>query len=92
MRRSLHRRCVAGLRPGGRIVLEAYTPRQLELGTGGPPVAELMMDADSLLGEFTGLHIVLLQEAERSIREGEYHSGTGAVVQLVARKPQETDR
>lgn len=36
VRRVLHRQAVAGLRPGGLFVLEAYTPAQLELRTGGP--------------------------------------------------------
>jgi SAM-dependent methyltransferase len=87
LRADVHRRCVAGLRPGGVMLLEAYTPRQLGHGTGGPPVAELMMDEDTLRAELAGLEFLHLQECEREIHEGAFHNGLGAVVQIVGRKP-----
>lgn len=87
LRADLHRRCVAGLRPGGLMLLEAYTPRQVGRGTGGPPSAELMMDAQTLRAELAGLDLMELQECEREVHEGAFHNGLGAVVQLVARKP-----
>jgi SAM-dependent methyltransferase len=89
LRADVHRRAVAGLRPGGVLLLEAYTPRQLDLGTGGPPVAELMMDADTLRAELAGLDFLHLEELERDIREGAFHAGVGAVVQVLGRKPVE---
>jgi len=87
LRREVHGRCAAGLRPGGRMILEAYTPRQLRHGTGGPPTAELMMTAEALRGEFPGLEFHLLEERERPVHEGRGHDGTAAVVQLVAVRP-----
>ena len=87
LRADVHRRCVAGLRSGGVMLLEAYTPRQLGHGTGGPPVAELMMDEETLRAEFAGLEFLHLQECEREIHEGTFHNGLGAVVQMVGRKP-----
>jgi SAM-dependent methyltransferase len=87
LRADVHRRCVAGLRPGGVLLLEAYTPRQVGLGTGGPPTAELMMDAETLRAELAGLELLELRECEREVHEGEFHNGLGAVVQLVARRP-----
>ena len=87
VRAALHRRVVAGLRSGGRFVLEAYTPRQLQLGTGGPPVLELMMDLQTLRAELAGLDFAHAVETEREIQEGQFHHGVGAVVQILARKP-----
>jgi len=87
LRRRVHRAVVAGLRPGGVLILEAYTPRQLEFGTGGPPVVELMMDLHTLRDELAGLELLHAEETEREIHEGRLHTGRGAVVQIVARKP-----
>jgi SAM-dependent methyltransferase len=87
VRADVHNRCKQGLRPGGVMILEAYTPRQLEYGTGGPPTADLMMDGPLLRNELTGLEFLHLQESVREVREGVYHTGPGAVVQLVARRP-----
>ena len=86
LRAQVHRRCVAGLRPGGVLLLEAYTPDQVGRGTGGPPTAELMMDAETLRLELAGLDLLELSETEREIHEGVFHNGLGAVVQLVGRK------
>ncbi len=83
----MHRRCVKALRPGGVMLLEAYTPAQLEYKTGGPPTADMMMDAESLRTELTGLEFLHLLECVREVHEGEFHNGVGAVVQALARKP-----
>ena len=86
VRQTLHREVVAGLRPGGHFVLEAYTPAQLALGTGGPPHAALMMTLAALREELDGLHFELAREVERKVHEGRLHTGRGAVVQVVARR------
>lgn len=87
VRRDVHRRVVAGLRPGGVFVLEAYTPAQLERKTGGPPVAELMMEKQALESELTGLIFSVFREQTRPVHEGSYHQGLGEVVQVLACKP-----
>jgi hypothetical protein len=67
--------------------MEAYTPPQLELGTGGPPVAELLYDPAEVYGELQGLDMVIAREVTRDVHEGEYHNGPSAVVQIFAQKP-----
>ena len=87
VRRHVHREVVNGLRSDGMFLLEAYRPAQLQHGTGGPPVAEMMMDLDGLRNELAGLEFDYAAETEREIHEGNLHDGVGAVVQLLARKP-----
>jgi SAM-dependent methyltransferase len=87
IRARLYGEVVAGLAPGGVFVLEAYTPDQVGRGTGGPPVPELMMDLVSLEKELEGLTFEVGREILREIREGNRHTGEGAVVQVVAAKP-----
>lgn len=87
LRKRLHREVVSGLRVGGTFLLEAYTPHQLDFGTGGPRSAELMMDLDSLRRELDGLEFIHSKELVRDVREGVYHTGASAVVQVLARKP-----
>ncbi len=87
VRRDLHSRVVEALKPGGVFLLEAYTPDQIGRGTGGPPVAEMMMSLELLRDELAGLEFVHAVEVERDVVEGIGHTGVGAVVQVVARKP-----
>ncbi len=84
IRQALHRKIVSSLKEKGVLILEAYTPAQLALGTGGPPVAELTMNSAILKDELNGLHFKQLQELEREIIEGTHHTGSGAVVQAIA--------
>ena len=86
IRVPLHAAVVRGLRPGGVFVLEAYTPRQLGRGTGGPPDPEMMPTLDLLTDELAGLEFVYARELEREVCEGVRHTGLAAVVQLVARR------
>ena len=86
-RRALHRRVVAGLRPGGAFVLEAYTPAQLQFKTGGPPSEDMLMSLQVLKAELQGLVFEHGAELERPVVEGRYHTGRAAVVQILARKP-----
>jgi SAM-dependent methyltransferase len=93
LRRDVHRRVVAALRPGGIFLIEAYTPDQLEAsGTGGPSDAGMLLTCELLADEFEGMEILLSRELVREVNEGEYHKGEGAVVQFIARKPQGDSR
>jgi SAM-dependent methyltransferase len=87
LRAEIHRRVVVALKPGGFFILEAYTPRQLQFKTGGPPNATMLMTRDLLRTELAGLEIQIAQEVQREIHEGKGHNGKSAVVQFVARKP-----
>jgi len=84
-RRSLEVARVA-LRPGGYLILEGYTEDQIGRGTGGPGDPDMMFSKKELDEVFAGDDVLLSRELERNIVEGEFHSGTGAVVQFVARK------
>lgn len=87
VRRHIHREVVGGLKSGGLFVLEAYRPEQLQYNTGGPPVAEMMMDLSGLRAELVGLDFEYAEETVREVQEGPLHHGRGAVVQIRARKP-----
>lgn len=86
LRRKLHRQVVAGLKPGGVFILEAYTPAQIPNNTGGPKDASLMPTAELLRSELNGLVFDHIEEVERDVVEGSLHTGTAHVVQVVAHR------
>lgn len=93
IRRRIHRQVARGLRTGGVYVYEAYTPKQLEYGTGGPPDPELLVTLADAERELAGLDLVVAQEVEREIVEGRLHVGRGSVVQVLAtRRAPSSDR
>jgi 2-polyprenyl-3-methyl-5-hydroxy-6-metoxy-1,4-benzoquinol methylase len=87
LRQKVHRQVVRGLAPGGAFVLEAYTPAQLAYSTGGPKDRAMLYTLDDLRDDLAGLEIVHGVEIERDVREGTFHTGHAAVVQVLARRP-----
>jgi SAM-dependent methyltransferase len=87
LRAQVHRDLPLALRAGGVLVLEAYTPAQLELKTGGPQSLELLPTLAQLRVELAGLDFELAVEREREVREGTAHRGRSAVVQVLGRRP-----
>lgn len=86
LRERLFAHMVRALRPGGRLVLQGYTPRQLEYRTGGPPVASHLYTEILLRDAFGELDIEHLQEYEADLAEGSGHHGRSALIGLVARR------
>lgn len=85
LRKVLHRDIVKSLKPGGTFLIEAYTPEQIRFGTGGGNDPDTMMTPSQLAGELKGLTFDLLQQSEREVVEGKYHTGRASVVQGLAK-------
>ena len=74
------------LKPGGIILLEAYSESQLARNTGGPKDADMLMTVAKLEREFPNCEPILVRELEREVSEGEGHTGLASVVQFIACK------
>ena len=85
-RSKIFQRMKQALKPGGLLILQGYTPKQLEYKTGGPPVAENMYTPAMLRESFADMEILHLAEHEDFIAEGTKHYGMSALVDMVARK------
>ena len=86
LRAAVHARAAAALRPGGLVVLEAFTPRQLTHTSGGPRQLDLLYELAALRGDFPGTEWESLEEAEVDLDEGPLHQGRAAVVRGLARR------
>jgi SAM-dependent methyltransferase len=86
VRRKVFRASVEALKPGGVFLLEAYTPEQLGRNTGGPKELDRLVSLEDLHIDLEGCEFLLGRETEREVVEGCFHTGPGAVVQVIARK------
>ncbi len=86
LRSRVHADCVESLKMGGVLLLEAYTPEQLNFRTGGPTNVDWLMSPELLQNELQGLTFERLQKIEREIIEGIGHTGMGSVVQVIGRR------
>jgi 2-polyprenyl-3-methyl-5-hydroxy-6-metoxy-1,4-benzoquinol methylase len=74
------------LKPGGLLLLQGYTPRQLDYRTGGPPRVEHLYTAELLRQAFAGHELVELREHDDVLAEGTQHAGMSALIDCVLRK------
>ena len=75
------------LKPGGLLLVQGYTPKQLEYRTGGPGKLEHLYTADMLRALLPEADWLLLREHEADLAEGSAHHGRSALIDGVARKP-----
>jgi len=86
LRARLFARMAEALKPGGLLILQGYTPRQLEFNTGGPGVLENLYTEELLRTELSTFQILDLRVYEAELHEGLRHVGPSALIGMVARK------
>ncbi len=74
-----------GLKPGGLLIIQGYTPKQLQYGTGGPKQIENLYTRALLEESFGDFHDMKIVEEEREIYEGTSHGGMSAVINFIGR-------
>jgi hypothetical protein len=74
------------LKPGGLLIRQGYTPKQLEYRTGGPKHVENLYTRAMLQEAFSDYRDRSIVEEEREMHEGSSHRGMSAVINLTARK------
>lgn len=87
VRRAVHARVVAALRPGGTLILESFARGQLGRPSGGPRQAELLHDLRELQADFAGLAWTTAVECEVQLDEAPGHHGPALVNRLVGIRP-----
>jgi SAM-dependent methyltransferase len=75
------------LKPGGLLVIQGYTPKQLTYGTGGPKKLDQLYTRPMLEKAFAGFQNMVFTEEELEMHEGASHSGMSAVIGLTCQKP-----
>lgn len=85
LRRVVHQKLIPSLKPGGRIILQGFSKKQLGLQTGGPKNLAMLFSEEELAADFEGLEIEIVEERV-TLDEGPYHQGEAEVINLVAIK------
>jgi cyclopropane fatty-acyl-phospholipid synthase-like methyltransferase len=86
LRVKVHASMLRAVKPGGMVILEAFTPAQLQHSSGGPKQVELLYAADMLRRDFAPAEALELEEKERELDEGRMHRGLASVVRAVFQK------
>jgi SAM-dependent methyltransferase len=87
VRRKMHRKLIGGLKPGGKLILEAFAKEQILNASGGPKDEAMLYSREELAEDFNTLHILQLDKCDTTINEGPHHQGNATVIRLAAQKP-----
>jgi 2-polyprenyl-3-methyl-5-hydroxy-6-metoxy-1,4-benzoquinol methylase len=87
LRQQVHNAVVRALKPGGTLLLEAFTLNQLPRTSGGPKTAELLFLEEQITSDFKDLKFTTFAETQSMLNEGPLHQGLADVLQLTAIKP-----
>lgn len=90
-RKSIHTRLVDLLKPGGVIILEGFSLKNLKNreenpSAGGPANPDMLFTPEILRDDFSGLEFLKLGEYSDEIYEGVHHNGKAMLIRMIARK------
>ena len=86
MRARIFKQAHKALKPGGILILQGYTLKQLEYKTGGPSLKDHLYTENIIRDHVKEFQILDLRCYEKELNEGARHAGISALLGLVARK------
>jgi len=85
-RHENHRKLLRFLKPGGTLILEGFSKKQLSNNSGGPRNLDMLFSIEELNSDFKSLNEINISESEIELNEGNLHIGKAAVIRIVAKK------
>ncbi len=91
IRSDLHQKCIKWLKPGGYLILEAFSQHHLRYNrknpkVGGPKDINLLYTKEDIYNDFKSLQLMEIKKKVYTLNEGTHHSGEGAVIRFVGKK------
>lgn len=88
---EFHQKLIQLLKPGGRIILEGFHSNHLHFNTlnpkaGGPKNVEFLFSKEIINSDFKDLKVILFEEIETELHEGEFHCGKSALIRFIGEK------
>jgi len=85
-RESNHQKLLRYLKPGGTLILEGFSKKQLANNSGGPRNLEMLFSEEELNSDFKVLNTLSVVEFEIELEEGRLHIGKSDVMRVVGMK------
>jgi len=85
-RTDYHQKLLSYLKPGGTIILEGFSKKQINNNTGGPPNIDMLFSKEELQKDFISLSELDISETDVKLNEGPFHQGTASVIRVVGKK------
>jgi len=81
-RRSNHQKLATFLKPGGTLILEGFSKKQILNSTGGPRNVQMLFSEEELRADFRTFSRLNIAATEIQLEEGLHHQGPASVIRL----------
>ncbi|MDP1725923.1 MAG: class I SAM-dependent methyltransferase [Bacteroidota bacterium] len=86
IRKTVHRKAISWLKPGGKIIIEAFHTAQINMNSGGPKEISMLYCEEHLLGDFESLQTELIESVQVELNEGQSHQGLAEIIRYIGIK------
>ncbi|RTL10978.1 MAG: class I SAM-dependent methyltransferase [Flavobacteriaceae bacterium] len=86
IRKYAHLKLLELLKPGGKIIFEAFGKEQLNYTSGGPKDIDMLFSEGEVHNEFPAISFDSLSTEKIVLDEGLFHQGEGVVVRFIGTK------
>jgi SAM-dependent methyltransferase len=81
-REEYHKKLMSFLKPGGVLILEGFSKKQIARNTGGPRDIGMLFSANDLKTDFISFSELHISETETDLNEGAFHRGIASVIRV----------
>lgn len=81
-RKEYHQKLISFLRPGGIIILEGFSKKQINNNSGGPRDINMLFSEDEIQSDFLLLSELIITETDYNLDEGPFHQGIASVIRV----------
>lgn len=86
IRNTFHKKIIRSIKPKGKVILELFSKNQFGRTSGGPQNLEMLSSEEEVKNDFKDFKILLIEEENIYLTEGEKHSGEASVIRFVGEK------
>jgi 2-polyprenyl-3-methyl-5-hydroxy-6-metoxy-1,4-benzoquinol methylase len=86
VRYEIHSLIIKSLKPGGVLIIEAFSKKQINNTSGGPKDLASLNSINELSEDFKDLNILESIEMQVNLNEGPYHQGKADVIRMIVKK------
>ena len=85
-RNEYHQKLMSSLKPGGVLILEGFSKKQIVNNSGGPRDIDMLFSKEELKSDFASFSELTISETEVILNEGPFHQGIAAVIRVLGVK------
>jgi SAM-dependent methyltransferase len=85
-RNEYHRKLMSFLKPGGTLILEGFSKKQIANNSGGPRDIDMLFSKEELQSDFGSFSKLTITEKDYPLNEGPFHQGIASVIRAFGEK------